>query len=158
MEEDPLQAYLETGNNLFKNNKINESLTCFEQILISAFDETNFDENYFDIFEQTINNIRLIALKCDYNRVQQISDTYDEFLMHKQKLAYIPDKEKREKLIHTRCINAAQELLPHLQIIKEKLSNVKRFTSKVTLGIGFIIGAISASIITYYIVKKNRSK
>ena len=152
MENPPqLNEFYTSGKNLFKLNKYAESLSCFEEILKQSFSEQIIDDKTYDIIEDTINYIRLIATKLHSNSAEKISILYDEFLMHKQKMAYIPQAEKRQKLVQAQCVNASQELLPLIGNMMENLTN-KNSNSRIPLIAGFTVGAVAASAATYYYV------
>ena len=150
-----IQEFFESGKNLYKLGKNSEALACFEEILKQGFNEENVSDSFFDIFDQTMDRIRLIAAKEKYADSEQISTLYDEFLMHKQKLSYITEQDKKEKVIHTQCVNMAQELIPHVDQMIDSLTHGKDH-SQTPLIIGFAVGAVAASAATYYIVKKKK--
>ena len=150
-----IQEFFESGKNLFKIGKNSEALACFKEILKQGFNEENVNDSFFEIFDQTFDSIRLIASKENYAESELISTLYDEFLMHKQKLNFIPDQDKKRKVTHSVCVNAAQELIPHVDQLIEGLTKGNGH-SQAPLIIGFAVGAVAASAATYYFVKNKK--
>ena len=151
--ENSLQEYLDTAKNLLKLKKYYESLDIYEEILKEAYKE-KYENNFFDIFDEALNQIRIIAAKLNYQGAEELSTLYDEFLMKNSSINSFPDKKEREKRVKNQYISAANDFIIHINNIKEKINQPKNASTP--LIIGFAVGAVAAAAATAFFFVRNR--
>ena len=151
--ENSLQEYLDTAKNLLKLKKYYESLDIYEEILKEAYKE-KYENNFFDIFDEALNQIRIIAAKLNYQGAEELSTLYDEFLMKNSSINSFPDKKEREKRVKNQYISAANDFIIHIDNIKEKINQPKNASTP--LIVGFAVGAVAAAVATAFFFVRNR--